>query len=116
MDEELKVPENLSLEEARQQASFEILTPEYIPEGYVLNSTIICEDNNSAPEDQGSETVILSYQKGTEVFEIRRPFTKMSLKKISSWRWLKKSASMERKEDTLTIWNPEDVAVGAWGS
>lgn len=70
MDEVLKVPESLSLEEARQQASFEILTPEYIPEGYVLNSTIICEDNYSITEGQGSEIVILSYQKGTEVFEI----------------------------------------------
>ena len=46
LDEELKLPENLSLEEARQQASFEILTPEYIPDGYVLNSTSIYNDSN----------------------------------------------------------------------
>ncbi len=70
MDEVLKAPENLSLEEARQQASFEILTPEYIPDGYVLNSTMICENNYSVTEGQGSEIVILSYQKGTEVFDI----------------------------------------------
>lgn len=70
LDKVLKAPENLSLEEARQQASFEILTPEYIPDGYVLNSTMICENNYSVTEGQGSETVILSYQKGTEVFEI----------------------------------------------
>ncbi|HET8685221.1 MAG TPA: DUF1616 domain-containing protein, partial [Methanosarcina sp.] len=70
MDEVFKEPESLSLEEARQQASFEILTPEYIPEGYVLNLTIICEDNYSVTEGQGSEIVILSYQKGIEVFDI----------------------------------------------
>lgn len=70
LNEVLKVPNNLSLEEARQQANFEILTPEYIPNGYVLNSTMICEDNYSVTEGQGSETVILSYQKGTEFFEI----------------------------------------------
>ena len=70
LDEELKIPESLSLEEARQQASFEILTPEYIPDGYVLNSTTIYKDNDTASEGQDSETVFLSYQKGTENFEI----------------------------------------------
>ena len=70
LDEVFKVPESLSLEEARQQASFEILTPEYIPEGYMLNSTMVYDDNYTVTEGQGSKTVILSYQKGTEVFEI----------------------------------------------
>jgi outer membrane lipoprotein-sorting protein len=70
MDEVLKVPDSLSLEEARQQVSFEILTPQYIPDGYVLNSTMIYEDNYSVTEGQGSEVVILNYQKGTEVFDI----------------------------------------------
>ena len=70
MDEIFKIPESLSLEEARQQASFEILTPEYIPDGYVLNSTMIYKDNDTAPGGQGSETVTLSYQKGAESFDI----------------------------------------------
>jgi len=70
LDEELKIPDNLSLEEARQQASFEILVPEYIPDGYMLNSTTISEEDDTDPEGQGSETVILSYQKGTENFDV----------------------------------------------
>ncbi len=70
MDEELKVPDNLSLEEARQQASFEILVPEYMPDGYMLNSTMISEEGDRAAEGQGSETVILSYQKGAENFDV----------------------------------------------
>jgi hypothetical protein len=70
LDEELKIPDNLSLEEARQQASFEILVPEYIPEGYMLNSTTISGEDDTAAEGQGSETVILSYQKGTENFDV----------------------------------------------
>lgn len=70
LGEELKVPDNLSLEETRQQASFEILVPEYIPDGYMLNSTTISEEGDKAAEGQGSETVILSYQKGRENLEI----------------------------------------------
>jgi outer membrane lipoprotein-sorting protein len=70
LEEELKLTENLSLEEARQQASFEILTPEYVPDGYVLNSTSIYNDSNIAPEGQRSETVTLTYLKGNEEFGI----------------------------------------------
>lgn len=70
LDEELKIPESLSLEEARQQASFEILIPEYIPDGYMLNSTRIYEDDGTTSEGHSSETVILSYQKGTQNLEI----------------------------------------------
>lgn len=70
LDEEFKVPDNLSLEEARQQARFEILVPEYIPDGYMLNSTTISKEGDMAAEGQGSETVILSYQKGTENFDV----------------------------------------------
>lgn len=70
LDEELKVPGNLSLEEARQQASFEILVPEYMPDGYMLNSTTISKEDDKTAGGQGSETVILSYQKGTESLEI----------------------------------------------
>lgn len=70
LEEELKLTENLSLEEVRQQASFEILTPEYIPEGYVLNSTSIYNNSNIAPEGQSSETVTLTYLKGNEEFGI----------------------------------------------
>lgn len=67
LNEELK---GLSLEEARQQASFEILTPDYIPHGYVLNFTKVYKDNYKVPTGQVSETVILSYMKGAESFDI----------------------------------------------
>jgi outer membrane lipoprotein-sorting protein len=70
LDEQFKISENLSLEEARQQASFGILVPEYIPEGYVLNFTSIYNDSNMVPEGQGSETVTLTYLKENEEFGI----------------------------------------------
>jgi len=71
LDEKLsKFSENLSLEEARELASFEIFTPEYVPEGYVLNSVTISKDDNIASENQNSETAVLSYQKRTESFDI----------------------------------------------
>lgn len=64
----LEVPEKMSLEEARKKASFEILVPEYIPEGYALNYTMI--DYKTALEDQSHETVILNYQKEDEFFHV----------------------------------------------
>lgn len=70
LDEELKTPDNLSLKEAREQASFKILVPEYIPDGYMLNSTMISEKDETGAEGQSSETVILSYQKGSENFNV----------------------------------------------
>jgi len=70
LDEQFKIPENLSLEEARQQASFEILTPEYIPDGYVFNSATVQKYNNTAFTNESSEIVTLSYQKGNESLEI----------------------------------------------
>lgn len=70
LDKEFKVPDNLSLEEARQQASFEILVPEYTPDGYMLNSTTISNEDKAGAEGQSSETAILSYQKGAENFDV----------------------------------------------
>ncbi len=64
----LEVPEKMSLEEAREKASFEILVPEYIPKGYALNYTMI--DYKTALEDQSHETVILNYQKEDEFFHV----------------------------------------------
>ena len=42
--EDFKAPEEMSLEEAREKVSFEILIPEYIPEGYVLNYTMVYDN------------------------------------------------------------------------
>ena len=70
LDEQFKIPENLSLEEARQQASFEILTPEYIPDGYVFNSATVQKYNTQPSQMRVQEIVTLSYQKGNESLEI----------------------------------------------
>ena len=70
LGEELKVPENLTLEEARQKITFEILTPDYVPEGYAFNSTAVYNNSNIAPEGQASETSILTYKKGQQSFDI----------------------------------------------
>ena len=70
MGEELKPPEPLNLVEAKQKSSFEILAPEYIPEGYIFDYATVSNNSNLAPEGKSSETVILSYKKGNESFEI----------------------------------------------
>lgn len=68
--EDFKAPEEMSLEEAREKVSFEILIPEYIPEGYVLNYTMVYDNYETAFEGQGSEAVILNYQREDESFRI----------------------------------------------
>ncbi len=70
LEGELKPPEPLNLEEARQRSSFEILAPEYIPEGYIFNYATVSNSTNLAPEGKSSETATLSYKKGNESFEI----------------------------------------------
>lgn len=64
----IEIPEEMSLEEAREKASFEILIPEYVPEGYVLNNTMI--HYGTALGDQSYEAVTLNYLKGDEFFLI----------------------------------------------
>jgi hypothetical protein len=59
-----------SLEKSRLQTIFEIITPHYIPEGYVLNCMIVVNTNNIAPEGQGFETATLNYRKGADIFDI----------------------------------------------
>lgn len=58
---EEKLPEILSLEEARKKVSFKILTPEYLPEGYSFDSSMIF--NNESHSDEIFETVHLTYMK-----------------------------------------------------
>lgn len=61
--EDFKPPEELSLEEAGEQASFEILTPEYLPEGYTFNHSTVYNNSEFVPDGQTAETVILTYIK-----------------------------------------------------
>lgn len=60
---EIKPPEELSLEEAREKASFKILTPEYLPEGYEFNNSMIYNNSQFSPENQRFETVEITYTK-----------------------------------------------------
>ncbi|AAM03652.1 TPA: outer membrane lipoprotein-sorting protein [Methanosarcina acetivorans] len=56
--------EELSLEEARNNASFKILTPEYLPDGYKFNYSIITNNSKYSTDPESHyETVELVYAK-----------------------------------------------------
>lgn len=59
---EIKPPEELSLEEARERVSFNILTPTYLPEGYEFSSAKVYNDSEFYAESQPFETVELTYK------------------------------------------------------
>jgi outer membrane lipoprotein-sorting protein len=61
---EIELPEELSLEEARESAEFEIRAPEYLPEGYEFSHAMAYNTSETAPEGQAAEAVILTYKKG----------------------------------------------------
>ena len=69
--EDSKLSEKLSLEEAIQQAGFEIITPEYLPEGYAFNYSMVYDSSAVIPDGQDSRIVILNYQKRNESFQIK---------------------------------------------
>ncbi|WP_269848345.1 DUF4367 domain-containing protein [Methanosarcina horonobensis] len=52
----------MTLEEARESAGFEILVPEYLPEGYAFNYSMVSNNSWIAPENQAFETVSLTYE------------------------------------------------------
>lgn len=56
------IPEEMTLEEAREAAGFEILVPEYLPEEYAFNYSTVSNNSWIAPEGQASETVSLKYE------------------------------------------------------
>jgi outer membrane lipoprotein-sorting protein len=56
------LPEEITLEEARESAGFEFLVPEYLPEGYAFNYSMVSKDSLAVPEEQTLETVILNYE------------------------------------------------------
>ncbi|MDD4749675.1 MAG: DUF4367 domain-containing protein [Methanosarcinaceae archaeon] len=60
---EMEMPKKVSLEEAEAEVSFEILFPEYLPEGYVLDSSISVHKYSQLElEGQPLESVSLQYQ------------------------------------------------------
>ncbi|OED07228.1 outer membrane lipoprotein-sorting protein [Methanosarcina sp. A14] len=87
---EIKPPEKLSLEEARKEASFKILTPEYLPEGYEFNNSMVYNNSQFSPENQSFETVEITYTKD-EAF--------ISLAETVSTNQSSDSTIMDRGED-----------------
>lgn len=76
------LPEELSLEEAKERIEFEILTPEYLPEGYEFSHAAAYNTSETAPDGQAAETVVLKYMKKEEsivitetVYEAESPDT-----------------------------------------
>jgi len=61
-----ELPEEMTLEEARESAGFEILVPEYLPEGYAFNYSMVSNNSWIAPEGQAFETVSLTYENEEE--------------------------------------------------
>ncbi|WP_440946767.1 outer membrane lipoprotein-sorting protein [Methanosarcina sp. T3] len=57
-----ELPEEMTLEEAREAAGFEILVPEYLPEGYAFNYSMVSNNSWIAPEGEAFETVSLTYE------------------------------------------------------
>ncbi|AKB84910.1 outer membrane lipoprotein-sorting protein [Methanococcoides methylutens] len=66
---EIAAPEEVTLEEAKDTAGFDLLLPSYIPEGYEFDRALIF--NNSATfEEDVFEKVILVYNKGDDWIRI----------------------------------------------
>lgn len=61
-----EIPGEMTLEEARESAGFEILVPEYLPEGYAFNYSMVFNNSWIAPEGQTFETVSLTYENEKE--------------------------------------------------
>ena len=61
-----ELPEEMTLEEAKESAGFEILVPEYLPEGYAFNHSMVFNNSWIAPEGQACETVSLTYENEEE--------------------------------------------------
>ena len=61
-----EIPEQTTLEEARESAGFEILVPEYLPEGYAFNHSMVFNNSWIALEGQACETVSLTYKNEEE--------------------------------------------------
>ncbi len=61
-----ELPEEITLEEARESAGFEILVPEYLPEGYAFNHSTVSNNSWIAFEGHACETVSLTYENEEE--------------------------------------------------
>jgi len=63
---ELNPSGELSLEEAEERTGFEILIPEYLPEGCTFSYATAYNTSETSPDGQAAETIILTYKEGEE--------------------------------------------------
>ena len=63
---ELNPSGELSLEEAEERTGFEILIPEYLPEGCTFSHATAYNTSETSPDGQAAETVVLTYKEGEE--------------------------------------------------
>jgi outer membrane lipoprotein-sorting protein len=64
--ESFEISEYTNLEEAEESVGFEVLSPEYLPEGYEFDHATAYNTSEIVPDGQAAETVILTYMKGAE--------------------------------------------------
>lgn len=61
-----QIPASMTLEEAKEHVQFEVLVPEYLPEGYEFSDATAYNNSETADEGHAAETVILRYIKGND--------------------------------------------------
>lgn len=64
--ESFEISEYMNLEEAEESVGFEVLSPEYLPEGYEFDHATAYNTSEIVPDGQAAETVILTYMKDAE--------------------------------------------------
>ncbi|NOQ48874.1 MAG: outer membrane lipoprotein-sorting protein [Methanococcoides sp.] len=71
---EIKPPEEMTLEEAKDTAGFDILLPSYIPDGYEFDHALFSNNSAALVDDQVFERVTLVYENGDEWLHISEVF------------------------------------------
>lgn len=60
---EMTLPEEMTLDEAREAVNFAVIAPEYLPEGYLLDKVIVFKFDEI-------QSLAISYKKGDEILSI----------------------------------------------
>ncbi len=61
---EITLPKEMTLDEAREAVNFTVITPEYLPEGYLLDKVLVFKFGEI-------QSLSISYKKGDEILSIR---------------------------------------------
>jgi len=64
--ESFEISEYMTLEEVKENVGFEVLSPEYLPEGYEFDHATAYNTSGIMPDGQAAETAILTYMKDEE--------------------------------------------------